>query len=142
MNHKLFYTVEDLPLVAKTIHDTLGECAVITLSGNLGAGKTTVTQALLRYCGIEEVVQSPTFTYVTAYTAPSGWKFYHFDLYRLRSMQEFIEAGFHEYLYEPQSYAIIEWPEIIMPLLKHRVCHINIEYVNESTRCMLYRVIP
>jgi len=141
MKHKLVYTLEDMPLVAETLHELLAESAVLTLSGTLGAGKTTVTQALLRYCGVEDVVQSPTFTYVTAYTAPSGWKFYHFDLYRLKTMQEFIDAGFHEYLYEPMSYAIVEWPEIIMPLLKTRVCHIDIDYVNETTRCMRYTCV-
>lgn len=141
MEHKLDYKLEDMPLAAETLHQLLGRCAVITLTGSLGAGKTTLTQALLKACGIEEVVQSPTFNYVTIYTNASGWRFYHFDLYRLKSIEEFMNAGFHEYLYEPQSYAIIEWPEIIMPILKTRVCHVAIEYLNEDSRRLMYTCI-
>jgi tRNA threonylcarbamoyladenosine biosynthesis protein TsaE len=141
MEHKLVYQLEDLPMVAETLHQMLGRCAVITLTGSLGAGKTTLTQALLKACGIEEVIQSPTFNYVSIYTNASGWRFYHFDLYRLKSLEEFMNAGFHEYLYEPMSYAIIEWPEIIMPLLKTRVCHAAIEYVSEDSRLLMYTCI-
>jgi len=136
--HTLVYTEQELPFVAQTLHGLLGHCAIIAVTGSLGAGKTALTQALFRYVGIEDDIQSPTFNYVSIYTAPSGWRYYHFDLYRLTSMREFMELGFHEYLYEPQSYAIIEWPEIIMPLLKHRVCFVDIDYVSENARRLWY----
>src|SRR5579872_2214728 len=92
------YSLDDIPLVIRTLHELLGFCKVMTFTGSLGAGKTTLVQELLRYEGVQDVIQSPTFTYVTAYANPSGLKFYHFDLYRLTSMQDFVEAGFHEYL--------------------------------------------
>jgi tRNA threonylcarbamoyladenosine biosynthesis protein TsaE len=136
--HTLVYSLDDLILVARTLHAQLGSAKIIALSGPLGAGKTTVVQAILRYAGVSAVVQSPTFTYLTSYDAPSGWKFYHFDLYRLQSTQEFIDAGFHEYLYEPMSYALVEWPEVITPLLTHDVCFVDIDYVNEQTRRLWY----
>lgn len=139
--HKLIYTLEDLPLAARTLHGLMAHASVITMTGSLGAGKTMLVQALLRYCGVESVIQSPTFTYLSIYTNPSDWRFYHFDLYRLRSLQEFVDAGFHEYLYEPQSYAIIEWPEIIMPLLTKRTCFVDIDYVSEDSRCLWYSCI-
>lgn len=132
------YSVNELPQVAQTLHELLGFCKVMTFTGSLGAGKTTLIQELLAYEGVQDLVQSPTFGYVSVYTNPSGVRFYHFDLYRLRSMQDFMEAGFHEYLYEPNSYAFIEWPEIIMPLLKKQVCHVALEYLNEDTRSLRY----
>lgn len=132
------YTIDDIPAVVTTLHELLGFCKVMTFTGSLGAGKTTLIQELLKFEGVQDVVQSPTFNYVSIYTNPSGLRFYHFDLYRLRSMQDFVEAGFHEYLYEPNSYALIEWPEIIMPLLKKQTCHVAIEYVNDDTRSIRY----
>lgn len=138
MKHKLVYTLDEMPTVIANMHELLGSCAVMTFTGPLGAGKTTLVQGLLKSYGVEDVVQSPTFTYVTEYYSPSGWKFYHFDLYRLQSMQQFIDAGFAEYLYEPMSYAFIEWPEIIMPLVQKRVCHVNIEYIHDDKRCLWY----
>lgn len=139
--HKLPYTLDDLPLAARTLHNLMARSSVIAITGAIGAGKTTLVQSLLEHCGVESVVQSPTFTYLSIYTNPSDWRFYHFDLYRMRSLQEFVEAGFHEYLYEPQSFAIIEWPEIIMPILTKRVCFVDIDYVSEDSRCLWYSCI-
>ena len=142
VRHKLVYGIDDVPEVAKTLHTLLGNCAVMTFTGSLGAGKTTLIRELLRYSGVrDEVIQSPTFNYVSIYTSPSGWRFYHFDLYRIKTLQDFNQAGFAEYLYEPQSYALIEWPEIIMPILTHRVCHTDIDYVNEDSRCLVYSCV-
>ncbi len=142
MRHKLVYRLDEVPEVAQTLHDLLGHCAVMTFSGSLGAGKTTLIRELLHYAGVQdEVIQSPTFNYVSIYTSPSGWRFYHFDLYRIKSLQDFNQAGFADYLYEPQSYALIEWPEIIMPILTQRVCHIDIDYINEDSRCLVYSCV-
>lgn len=139
MNTKILtYSVEDIPEIVRTLHELLGFCKVMTFTGSLGAGKTTLVQELLRYEGVQDVIQSPTFNYVSIYTTPSGLRFYHFDLYRLPSTRDFMEAGFHEYLYEPNSYALIEWPEIIMPLLKKQVCHVALDYVNEDARSLRY----
>ena len=137
----LTYSVTDIPAVVKTLHELLGFCKVMTFTGSLGAGKTTLVQELLRYEGVQDVIQSPTFNYVSLYTTPSGLRFYHFDLYRLSSVRDFMEAGFHEYLYDPNSYAFIEWPEIIMPILTKQVCHVRIDYVHEDARSIEYTCI-
>ncbi len=97
----------------------------VYLCRNAWGRKTTLIKEFLRQCGVTEVVQSPTFTYLNVYQGDKGAEFYHFDLYRLSANQDFIDAGFYEYLYAPKSWAVIEWPEIIMPLLKHRVCHVT-----------------
>jgi tRNA threonylcarbamoyladenosine biosynthesis protein TsaE len=91
---------------------------IFTFSGPLGAGKTTVIKELLRQSGVKEVVTSPTFSYVKHYVAEDGKRFNHFDLYRLDSEKVFMEMGFDEYLYDDESWTLIEWPEIINEVLQ------------------------
>lgn len=136
--HTLSYSLDTIDSVADEMHDMLSLVSVFTFAGPLGVGKTTLIQALLRTCGIFDVVQSPTFTYLSTYANASGQTFYHFDLYRIKSLQHFLEAGFDEYLYQPQSWALIEWPEVIMPLLKRSVCDFVIEYYGQEKRRLIY----
>lgn len=132
---RLFYSLEQLPQAVDVIKELMGRCTVFTLTGTLGAGKTTLVRALLQACGVkDEHITSPTFTYVNVYHNQQGQTFYHFDLYRVSSLDEFCMMGFQEYLYAPHSFAFVEWPDSIMPLLKHKVCHINIEYHGEHQR--------
>ncbi len=107
---------------------------IITLSGPLGAGKTTLVQSILKSLGIIESVQSPTYAYVTTYTTPHGLKIFHFDLYRLRNLQDFIDAGFEEYLYQANSLCLIEWPDIIQNLITENACHVVLEYDGTEQR--------
>lgn len=124
---KLTYACENIDAVARSIKQKMNGCQIVTFSGPLGAGKTTLIKELLAQWGVRDMVTSPTFTYLNRYTNAQGQVFYHFDLYRISSMREFQEAGFEEYLYEPGSYTLIEWPEHIVPLLKH-ACHVKIDY--------------
>lgn len=138
--HELTYTLDTIDSVADDIVAIFPLVSVVTFSGSLGAGKTTLIQAILKKFGIYDAIQSPTFTYLNSYTNAEGYSFYHFDLYRIKSVQNFLEAGFDEYLYQPQSWALIEWPEVIRPLLKKRVCAIAIEYVGEDKRRLRYTI--
>ena len=122
------YSLSDIPSVAKKLKELVKDCQVITFTGPLGAGKTTLIKELLKQWGVQETVTSPTFTYLNLYENEAGQTFYHFDLYRIGSLAEFQEAGFDEYLYEPESYTLIEWPEHILPLLSQGVCHVAIDY--------------
>ncbi|HEV2917036.1 MAG TPA: tRNA (adenosine(37)-N6)-threonylcarbamoyltransferase complex ATPase subunit type 1 TsaE [Candidatus Babeliales bacterium] len=126
--HIITYTVNQIDQLITYIQEAMNSCFVITLQGPLGAGKTFLVKELLRACGIDKHIQSPTFSYMHIYQNNEGYTFYHFDLYRMQDIQQFKRAGFEEYLYQPYSWAIIEWPEIIKPLLSHGVCKINIEY--------------
>lgn len=134
MENTTHYTLSEITKVVDTLFGLMKEHSVITLTGSLGAGKTTLTQALLKKCGVTDPVTSPTFTYVNRYENSKGEVFYHFDLYRIKTIDEFIMAGFDEYLYQPKTWCIIEWPEVILPLLKHSVCHVCLEYQDEKSR--------
>jgi tRNA threonylcarbamoyladenosine biosynthesis protein TsaE len=138
--HQITYSLDTLDSVADDIYEIMPLVSILTFSGPLGAGKTTLVQALLKRCGVEDDIQSPTFTYVSSYSNAQDQTFYHFDLYRLNSLQDFHQAGFDEYLYQPKSWALIEWPEIIKPVLKRKVCDFVLEYAGEDKRTLRYTV--
>lgn len=83
---------------------------ILLLKGNLGVGKTSFTQFLLKTLGSTDEVSSPTYAIVNEYTCPKG-NIYHFDLYRMKSADEAFDIGIEEYL-ETGFLSIIEWPEI------------------------------
>ncbi len=128
---ELVYSYEDLDAVVRELENLMATCHVFALTGPLGAGKTTVIQKMLRDCGVVTTITSPTFAYVNEHSNSQGQKFYHFDLYRINSVNEFQEQGFDEYLYQPNSWAFVEWPEVIKPLLTHNVCFVSFDYHEE-----------
>ena len=83
---------------------------ILLLKGNLGAGKTTFSQFLLKELGSSDEISSPTYSIVNEYDTPKG-KVFHFDLYRLKSVEETYDFGIEEYL-DNGYLSIIEWPEI------------------------------
>ena len=88
----------------------LPDKGLVFLSGELGAGKTTLTRGVLRASGHTSAVKSPTYTLVEEYDTPKG-KFFHFDLYRVKDPEELEWIGIRDYL-EQQSLCFIEWPEL------------------------------
>lgn len=121
--------LDGLDAVAATILGHNPGVRIFTLTGMLGAGKTTLVKSFLARHGIESSeITSPTFTYCNVYKNEHGKLYYHFDLYRIQSMEAFCDMGFHEYLYDRQSIVFIEWPDVIMPLLQENVCQVFIDY--------------
>jgi tRNA threonylcarbamoyladenosine biosynthesis protein TsaE len=130
----VIYGVDELSVAAQKLATHLDHCKIMTFQGVLGAGKTTIIQTLLRQCGIKGEITSPTFTYLNIYENNIGQKFYHFDLYRIATLHDFMSAGFYEYLYQQNSWALIEWPSIIMSLLTHDLCQVSIEYYEDLNK--------
>jgi tRNA threonylcarbamoyladenosine biosynthesis protein TsaE len=107
----------------------------LALKGDLGAGKTTFVQGLLKGFSISDVAQSPTFTYLQIYqgTVP----IYHFDLYRLKNEQDFVLLGFEEFLYG-DGVAVIEWPERISSLLPKDTHLIELSYIPQGRTALVH----
>lgn len=101
--------IEDWQLVAEEVLRKLTH-NILLLKGNLGAGKTTFTQFLLKNLGSTDEVSSPTYSIVNEYNTARG-KVYHFDLYRMKNIMEVHDIGMEEYL-DHAFLSIIEWPEI------------------------------
>lgn len=95
---------------------------VISLNGDLGAGKTVFVQGLATALGVSRRVTSPAFTIVHEYDA--RWPILHIDVYRLNSYQEVIDLGFEELL-DPGAILLVEWGEAVAPLLPRRYLEIE-----------------
>jgi tRNA threonylcarbamoyladenosine biosynthesis protein TsaE len=138
---EIIYSLDEVPRIARLLWELRTQCKVFTFNGHLGAGKTTLVKEILRVAGVKDVITSPTFTYVNLYQTPNKEQLYHFDLYRITTLEEFLAQGFDEYLYAPHAWSFIEWPEVIMPLLQHNVCHCSIDYEGEDRRKLMYTII-
>lgn len=139
MNQEIIFSLEELREVAANLWKLRDSCAVYTFTGPLGAGKTTLVKEMLKQAGVKEVTTSPTFTYVNVYNVGDK-TLYHFDLYRIRSLDEFLEQGFDEYLYAPNSWCFIEWPEVIESLLTKDVCAILLDYYGFNKRKLIIKI--
>lgn len=103
---------------------------IYTLNGDLGVGKTVFTQGVARGLGIEEPVNSPTFTIVQVYEE-GKMPFYHFDVYRIGDIEEMEEIGYDDYFFG-NGVCLIEWAELIQELLPKQIISVTIEKNQEK----------
>ena len=103
---------EDTIQFAKDLSKTIPFGSTIFMVGDLGSGKTTFTKGFAAGLGFSNKVQSPTYPILNEYSHRNNI-IYHFDLYRLKSISEFLEIGGIEYLSNTNGICIIEWPELI-----------------------------
>ncbi|MDP5121631.1 MAG: tRNA (adenosine(37)-N6)-threonylcarbamoyltransferase complex ATPase subunit type 1 TsaE [Spirosomaceae bacterium] len=130
------YIVEqlsDLPEIAKKVIKTSKNKHVWCFDGEMGAGKTTFIQAICKELGVEAAVQSPTFSIVNEYVTSTDQTIYHFDCYRLKSVNEALDIGIEEYLYSG-NYCFIEWAERITPLLPDDIAVVKIQEIEDEKR--------
>lgn len=124
------FTLTELPDVAARIAALWPAHTVFGFTGELGAGKTTLVQHLLRAWGSSDLAQSPTFGLVNEYACPGG-SVYHLDLYRLRTLDEAFEAGLHTVLHSGNR-CLVEWPDALPELLPDATVHFTLEAIADS----------
>ena len=119
--------------LGKRIAAKLKKGMVIVLNGDLGSGKTKLTEGILTYFGLENEISSPTFTIVNEYYAKE-LNIYHFDVYRLSDVDEFYAIGGEEYF--SNGVSIIEWGELIEDALPKNYIKISFsrDLENENLR--------
>ena len=126
------HCVEETRRLGARLGELLEANSVIALAGNLGAGKTHLTQGIATGLGIERrLVNSPTFALVQEYAG--RLPVFHFDTYRLSSVAEFLDLGFDEYL-TLRGVCIIEWAERVAEVLPADTLTIRICATGETTR--------
>jgi len=130
------YNLESLDSVAQAIIKAVKH-KVILFDGAMGTGKTTLIKALVKKLGSSDDVSSPTFSLVNTYHT-SNSDIYHFDLYRLNSMEEAYDFGIEDYL-ESNNWLFIEWPEIIKELLSDDFHIISIEHLGTEKRQLTFK---
>lgn len=131
---------EDTFEIASEIANSLSFPAVILLDGDLGAGKTHFVKGFVKALGDDELVTSPTFTIMNEYT-DGKVNVYHFDMYRLSSMEEAINLGFEEYfdLKTLNGVSLVEWPQNVEGLFPKEVIQIYIEKIGINKRKIIIK---
>lgn len=109
---------------AKDFAKKLKKDSIVVLNGDLGSGKTKFTEGILSFFGLENEISSPTFTIVNEYKNENA-TIYHFDVYRLKSANDFFDIGGEEYF--ENGICIIEWGEIIKSCLPENTIFVNFE---------------
>ena len=123
---------EETRQVAEKILAICPNGRIFAIYGDLGAGKTTLVKALCDSLGSVDNVKSPTFSIVNEYQYPSG-SIYHFDFYRIKSIEEAYDLGYEEYFFSGE-YCFIEWPEKITALVPDDAAVIQISATGPLSR--------
>ena len=122
--------LESMAHFAEVLAKHLSAGDIILLNGDLGAGKTTLTQFIGKAMGVKRNINSPTFNIIKSYQG-NAFKLHHMDCYRLEDSEE--DLGFDEY-FEDEAVTLIEWSEFIESYLPNNHLTINIKTINETKR--------
>ncbi|MFA7192259.1 MAG: tRNA (adenosine(37)-N6)-threonylcarbamoyltransferase complex ATPase subunit type 1 TsaE [Candidatus Paceibacterota bacterium] len=138
------FTKNELGDIAKKILEKVSFLAssradVVTLSGDLGAGKTTLSQSAAKELGVVENVISPTFVIMKSYEIKNKnykWKnLVHIDAYRLAKSEELLKLGWEKILSDKNNLILIEWSELVPECIPDGgVCRVNLKHVDEERR--------
>ncbi len=126
-------TMDVLHHVAQDIASAIKDNKVVLFYGEMGAGKTTLIKEISKQLGVTDNMSSPTFALVNEYHTKDSGLIYHFDLYRIKNIEECLDMGMEEYLYSG-NYCFIEWPEVALPLLPPNYCSVYIKTEKDNTR--------
>jgi tRNA threonylcarbamoyladenosine biosynthesis protein TsaE len=135
--HTLEYSLSEISIAADfVLHNKRHQ--LIAFYGEMGVGKTTLIKAICKKMGVDTEVSSPTFSLVNEYQAQNGQIIYHFDFYRIQSIEEVYDIGYEDYFYSG-NLCLIEWPERIASLLENEaVDRVYIKENNDGNRTIKF----
>lgn len=133
-------TPENLSEAAREFASLMGDETVYAFRGEMGAGKTTFISALAKELGVEDdTANSPSFAIINEYRSDTTAELiYHFDLYRLESVEEALEIGIEDY-FDSGALCLIEWPERIEPLLPDDTVEVEVRVNPDESRTLIVR---
>lgn len=125
-------SLDDLGEISSALIQSTRDHRLFAFYGKMGAGKTTLILRMLKAVGVSEAGSSPTYSIVNEYASSDFGPVFHFDFYRIESVEEVYDIGYEDYLYSG-SYCFMEWPERIEELMPEDVVKVFIEE-EENTR--------
>ena len=132
--------IEELSKVSELLLEWREKSNIIAFYGAMGAGKTTLVKNLCQKLGVNDEVNSPTFALVNEYQTEDFDSVFHFDFYRIKSLEEVFDIGYEDYFYGG-SLCLLEWPELIDPLMPEHFIKVEITHgdtdTNRKIRCSL-----
>ena len=139
MNYELkIKNLTEINKVAEEFIQHTGNCRVFAFRGKMGVGKTTFIKALCEALGVSDTINSPSFAIINEYeSAATGETIYHFDFYRINSVQEATNIGTEDY-FTGGSLCFIEWPEKIESLLPEDIVWVDIAEQEDGSRIVRF----
>ena len=130
-------SLADLPRAAREFVELMDDSTVFAFYGDMGAGKTTFINALCRELGVsEDIATSPSFSIVNEYRSDTtAALIYHFDLYRLESLEDAFEIGIEDY-FDSGALCLLEWPERVEELLPDDTVRVKLFVNDDDTRTL------
>ena len=133
MFHQQINSIESLDKSARQLLDAFPDNRIFAFYGEMGAGKTTFIKALCRALQVKDITSSPSFGLIHEYVSETGESVYHFDFYRIETVEEIFDIGYEEYMFSGE-YCFMEWPEMVETILPEETVRIAIEVVNRGER--------
>ncbi|MEK6645343.1 MAG: tRNA (adenosine(37)-N6)-threonylcarbamoyltransferase complex ATPase subunit type 1 TsaE [Candidatus Firestonebacteria bacterium] len=131
MKHFISKSPSETFKIGYKIGKSLNKPQVLALIGELGAGKTCIIKGIAKGFGVKEIITSPTFIIMKVYNG--RLPLYHFDLYRIKNINELFNIGYEEYFYS-DGICVVEWADKAENLLPDNTIIIKLKYINSNTR--------
>ena len=129
--------IQSLETICEAAHEfvaAMGDYTVFAFNGEMGAGKTTFIKAICEELGVEDITNSPSFAIINEYRSETTAELiYHFDCYRLETVEEAEEIGVEDYFYSG-ALCFIEWQERIVDLLPDDTVQVDVEEQEDGSR--------
>ncbi|PKQ62793.1 tRNA (adenosine(37)-N6)-threonylcarbamoyltransferase complex ATPase subunit type 1 TsaE [Labilibaculum filiforme] len=131
-------SLKEINAVAKKFLSLVGNKRVFALYGAMGVGKTTFVKAICEAMGVEDTINSPTFSIVNEYHTSKEEIIYHFDFYRIEDVKEAYDFGYEDYFYG-NAMCFIEWPEKIESILPSDAVEVLFQEEKNGSRTITIR---